>query len=354
MDCEKVRDRFSALWERELAPFEEKRLKEHLSSCPECQREFEQFEKTMRWLHSVGDMEVPDEFLPGLYKKMEERKRTPPAEKPGERWFNFPLPLKLPVQAVAMVAVIFLVLYLTKMMPLVGGRPKEAGQPLSSRPGTSASRSSQRPFDAAHRPELTEGLPAGSAEPLRPSGKPRPSARGVEGSPQKEVERERRVLETSPGVPRPKDVERTGAAVPREEKSDGTYIPQMQYPSEKKSAMAPIAPQEIVLKISDRGKAVSQLRDLVKKFKGEIVTTEGNGFVASLPAGSFSEFEKELVGVSSAGQREKVITRKGTAGGVGGLQEVEKEAVGRKIRVPAKLAADEESRIVVRILLVQE
>ena len=67
----------------------------------------------------------------------------------------------------------------------------------------------------------------------------------------------------------------------------------------KKPVAAPKPPQEIVLKISDRDKAISQLRELVKQFKGEIVTTEGNRFLASLPASSFSEFEKELVGVSS-------------------------------------------------------
>ena len=86
MDCEKARDRFSSLWETELTPFEEGVVKEHLSSCPECQREFDQFEKAMRWLHSVGEVEVPDEFLPELYKKMEERKRMISAEKPRGGW----------------------------------------------------------------------------------------------------------------------------------------------------------------------------------------------------------------------------------------------------------------------------
>jgi hypothetical protein len=70
----------------------------------------------MRWLQSVGEVEVPDAFLPELLKKMEERKTIVPDKKPTERGFNFPLSLKLPVQAVAMVAIVFLVLYLTKMI----------------------------------------------------------------------------------------------------------------------------------------------------------------------------------------------------------------------------------------------
>src|SRR5512147_978874 len=112
MNCEKARDRFSSLWEKELAPFEEKVLKEHLSSCLECRREFEQFEKTMGWLRSVGEAEVPEGFLSELYKKRNEKTGAIPLEKPGGKWFHFPLSFKLPAQAVAMVAVVFLVLYL--------------------------------------------------------------------------------------------------------------------------------------------------------------------------------------------------------------------------------------------------
>jgi predicted anti-sigma-YlaC factor YlaD len=45
MDCEKVRDRFSSFWEKELIPSEEKTIREHLSSCQECQKELERFGK---------------------------------------------------------------------------------------------------------------------------------------------------------------------------------------------------------------------------------------------------------------------------------------------------------------------
>ena len=301
MDCEKARDRFSSLWERELTPFEERVVKEHLSSCPECQREFDQFEKAMRWLHSVGEVEVPDEFLPELYKKMEERERTISAEKPRGGWFNFPLPFKLPVQAAAMVAVVFLVLYLTKMMPMGGYHPKETGQPSS-------------PLSVEKKSE--------------------------QGLAQKEMERVPSALETTPRAPRSKNVEQAEAPAPGEQKLKGAY--------------SPSPPQEIVLKISDRDKAISQLRELVKQFKGEIVTTEGNRFLASLPASSFSEFEKELVGVSSTGQTDKGMTRKHATGSLRARQEVKKEAMEGKSRETAKLATDEESRIVVRILLVQE
>ena len=356
MDCEEARDRFSSLWERELTPFEEKVVKEHLSSCPECQREFEQFEKTMRWLHSVGEVEVPDGFLPELYKKMEERERITSAEKSRGGWFNFPLPFKLPVQAAAMVAVVFLVLYLTKMMPMGGYRPKETGQ-------------APAPLSVGKKPEQVLA--------------------------QKEPERGRGTLKIPAEAPRPKDVEQAKAPLPEEKKFEPT-TPQVraetkraEAPSPKAEVLAfkqieskeaakaaapspepgriekellakkkPVAAtkphQEIVLKISDREKAISQVQELVKQFGGEMLTTKGNGFLASLPASSFSEFEKELVGVSSTGQTDKGMTRKHATGSLRARQEVKKEAMEGKSRETAKLAPDEESRIVVRILLVQE
>ncbi len=346
MDCEKVRDRFSSLWEKELSPFDEKEIKEHLALCPGCQREYEQFEKTMRWLHSVGEVEVPDEFLPGLYKKMEERKQIRPTEASGKRWLNFPIPLKLPIQAVAMVAVVFLVLYLTKMMP----------KPPS-------------PVSLEKKPEQVLA--------------------------QREVERERGTSKIAPGAPHLKDVDQAETSAKRKEGTEA-YAPQLkaeakraEAPSpktevlafkqteskerartsapspesvkiqkellaKKKAVAAMKPPQEIVLKISDRGKAASQLRELVKQFKGEIVSTEGNGFLASLPAGLFSEFEKELVGISSTGKADKGIARKYTVEGLRAPQEVGTEAVEGGSGERAKPATGEENRVVVRILLVQE
>jgi hypothetical protein len=194
MDCEQARDRFSSLWEKELSPFEEQIFKEHLSSCPKCQREFEQFGKTMRWLHSAGEVEVPEGFLPELYKKIEEKKKAIPVEKSRGRWLHFPSSFKLPVQAVAMAAVVFLVLYLTKMMPIDGVRPKEPKQVSS-------------PLSVEKKSEKVLG--------------------------QREVERDRRALETPMETPRPKDVEEAKAPVPQEGKLEDATVPQVKAEAKK-------------------------------------------------------------------------------------------------------------------------
>jgi hypothetical protein len=323
MDCEKVRDRFSSLWEKELTTFEERAVREHLSSCPECRKEFKEFEKTMQWLHSVGDVEVPDGFLPGFYKKMEERKEITSSEKSGKRWLSLPLPLKLPVQAVVMVAVIFFVLYLTKMMPMRGYHPKEIRQPSS-------------PLFLEKKPEQVSPRPKDvkRAETVVPRKVEAPSS------------------STEVAKYQDFDLKETGRGkVPS---SDGPEKIERGPSAKEKLALASKPAQEIILKISDREKAISELYKLAKQFGGEIITTEGDKFLASLPTGSFPQFEKELGRLSSSTKADETIMRKPATGSARARQEVKKEVVEGKTKEPATLATHEESRIIVRILLVQD
>jgi predicted anti-sigma-YlaC factor YlaD len=121
MECEKIREKFSSLLEGDLSPFEEKMIKEHLSSCLECQRDFETFKKTMNWLHSVDQVETPDGFLTEIYQKMEDRKRM----ESRRGWVHWLSRMNLPAQAIAMVAIVFAVLYITKMIPMETPREKD-------------------------------------------------------------------------------------------------------------------------------------------------------------------------------------------------------------------------------------
>ena len=357
MDCEKVRDRFSSFWEKELIPSEENTIREHLSSCPECQKELERFGKTMGWLRSVGDVEVPEGFLPELYKKIEERKKAPLAGESRGKWFVFPLPFKLPAQAFAMVAIVFLVLYLTKMTPMEVSRLKENKQTSS--------------------PVLVE--------------KKAEQVRTEEG-----MEIEQRAMETLPEAPYPKDADLAKASVPGEEKLKGASASQGEAEAKKieapvpknevmahqqidskeagkakapspepgkiekgwiakeKSGVASKPPQEILLRISDREEVVPQLQELVKHFGGEMVTVEGNRFLASLPTDSFPAFEKELAGLSASTQTDKVMAKKPITFSSRTSPEVKREEVGGRSKGPAELATDQESRTVVIILLIQE
>ena len=123
---------------------------------------------------------------------------------------------------------------------------------------------------------------------------------------------------------------------------------------QEKSTVASNPPQEIILRISDREKVISRLHELVKQFGGEVVTTERDIFLASVPTGSFSEFEKELAGLSSSGKTDLLMARKPAAGKLRLEQGAKGEEGGEKSKEPAILAADKAGRTIVRILLVQE
>jgi len=350
MNCEKVRDGFSSLLEKELTSLEEKNIREHLSSCPECRREFEQFEKTMQWLHSVGEVEVPEGFLPELNKKIEERKtKATLGERSTGRWFKLPISVKLPVQAVAMVAIVFLVLYLSKMMPTGVYQLKESKQ-TSSLPSAEqkseqvlAHKEAEGERKALERPAETPRLKDIDQVETSAPAKERPEA-----SPPR-MKSEAKKVE----VPSPKSEIIAYQAFDSKEQEEGKISssePEKAgkgFAAKEKSVVASKPPQEIILKISDREKVVSRLHELIKQFGGEVVSTEGNMFVASFPTGSFSEFEKEVAELSSSSKRDKLIPEKHAMGSLRAAPGVRREEA-------PKRAADSESRTTVRILLIQE
>ena len=85
-----------------------------------------------------------------------------------------------------------------------------------------------------------------------------------------------------------------------------------------------------------------------------MITTEGDVFLASLPAATFSEFEKELLGLSSSGKTDKMVQEKDIAESdtvPAGARRIEGE---EKAKRPSTFAAEPESHVVVRVLLLQE
>jgi len=351
MECERIRDRFSSLLEKELTSPEEQEIREHLSSCPECRREFEQFEKTMQWLHSVKEVEVPDGFLSELHKKIEERRtKVTLGKTPTGKWFKLPVSVKLPVQAVAMVAIVFLVLYLSKMMPTGVHHLKEESKQTSSLPTSEQKPEQMLAHKEADEQQKVSGRPA-EAQRLKDVGRvetPAPAKERMDAS-SSQMKAEAKKEE----VPSPKSEIVTHQATDfREQEKVKSPSAEPEgagkgFPGLEKSVVTSKPPQEIVLRISDREKVVSQLQELIKQFGGEVVTTEGNMFVASLPTGSFSEFEKEVTELGSASKQDKLIQKKQAVGGLKAAPEAKRK------ETPTR-AVDAEGRTTVRILLIQE
>jgi hypothetical protein len=284
-------------------------IREHLTSCLECQRDLKKFEKTIQWVRSVQEVEVPDGLLNEIYKKMEKPRRKIPF---------FSLPLKLPAQAVAMVAIIFFVLYLTKMVP-VGTQPtKFADQmkPLISTPLPTEKKIEKVPPTEELKEDHIAARPPSVSTSIR------------------EAETSKAPVSKTP-------------AIPLEMKSaEKTLVKKEQPPP------VPRPPHEIVMKISDREKSLNQLHALLQEFGGEIVTKEGDIFLASLPADTFSDFEKKLSELGSSEEESKVMVMeepKSRGGTSERARRMEFQGKGKET-----LEAESSDRILLRIHLLQE
>ena len=307
MECEKIRERFSSLLEGDLSPSEEKMIKEHLASCPECQKDFETFKKTMNWLHSVDEVEAPEGFLTEIYQKKEERKRM------GSRqgWVHRLSRMNLPAQAVAMVAIVFVVLYITKMIPMETPSSKKVDKPLA--------------YDVQSEKKTDETIAT------------------------KEVG-EKRSVEQKKAEPEGTSMAESKAPPPEEKKVDKMAL------AKESLTAAAIPAQEIIVRTLDQEKTFSELQGLVKEFGGKIIREEGHILLASLPAASYSEFEKKLEGMTSPQKAEPAAPQQVAPRALRiSPRGKEKESVGKeKEKEMGRPMADQAGRITVRILLIKE
>jgi hypothetical protein len=307
MECEKIREKFSSFLEGDLDPPEEKVLKEHLASCATCQKDFETFKKTLDWLHSVDEVEAPEGFLTEIYKKMEDRKGRGYRQAWGHRLMR----LKLPAQAVAMVAIVFAVLYMTKMIPVETPSSKKVDKPLAYH---------VQPEKKTHETNATKD--AG----------------------------EKRSVEHKRAEPGETSMAESKAPSPQEKKDDKLAL------AKESPATAVIPAQEIIVRTSDQEKTFSELQSLVEEFGGEIVREAGLVLLAYLPTASYPEFEKRLEGMISPQKAEPATPQQVAPRALRTSPRAkEEESPGKgKEKEMGQARAEQTGRIAVRILLIKE
>jgi Putative zinc-finger len=307
MECEKIREKFSSLLEGDLDPLDEKVLKEHLASCSGCQKDFETFRKTMNWLHSVDEVEAPDGFLTEIYQKMEDRKRM----ESRQGWVHWLSRANLPAQAVAMVAIIFVVLYITKMIPMETPSSKKVEEPLA--------------YSVPLEKKSDEAIATREVGEKRPVEQKKAEPEGTSTAELK--------------------------APPSEEKKVDKMVLAKEIPT-----AAAIPAQEIIVRTSDQEKAHSELQGLVKEFGGEIIREEGHVLLASLPTASYPEFEKRLEEMTSPRKAEPAAPQQVAPRALRispGAKEEESVGKGKEEQMGRSMA-DQAGRITVRILLIKE
>ncbi|MBM4305692.1 MAG: hypothetical protein FJ115_14815 [Deltaproteobacteria bacterium] len=290
MECKKVRDLFSSLLEGDLKPPEDERIREHLRSCEGCQKEWEQFSRMMSWLHKSEEEEVPEGFLSEIQKKRGERKGK---EIRSGTWFL--RSAKIPLQAAAMVMIVFLALYLTKMAPFETVQKRAVEKPQV----TESDREKEEPVLKEEErqkkvsPPLADYRKDYVSEAQSTVEDEKVRARDNVVQKMKEADQEAPAphlkREMAAGEPvRTKEIAKAEDPRFEEKKREPESTGAVRMSLAKKTA------REITLKISDWEKAFAQVQELAKRMGGEVVKEEGDVLLASLPASTYAEFEKEL------------------------------------------------------------
>lgn len=111
MECKNIQGKLSAYIEG-LIPSEEKRgIEEHLGSCEKCKDSLIDLRKTIEYVHNLEDVEPPS----WLTQKIMANVRAEVKPKKGiiQKLF-YPLYIKLPIEAVATVAIAIVAMYIFK------------------------------------------------------------------------------------------------------------------------------------------------------------------------------------------------------------------------------------------------
>lgn len=226
MTCEDIRELFSARVDDALAPGERARLDRHLATCAECTREWEHFAGTVGMVRAVPPARAPAGFVDRVLAT-----RPRPWYRRLARSVFTPWPVKLPLQAAAVVLVAGLAIVLFQRAP---DRPASIPAPDASR------------RDALHD---AAGPPAEAPRPARESEAKR--ERAPEPGARREADEARSTLagrQAAPSAP---------ASALRE--------------SAQRSARSAPAGVLARLAVGDGAAAERAVRDLVTRAGGEIV-----------------------------------------------------------------------------------
>lgn len=114
MNHRELRKKLSAYIDGEVAESEKKAIEQHLQDCHSCRQALEALRRTVRQVQALEDEPPPDWLTQQIMDRV--RAETERAE-PFWRKLIFPLHIKLPLQAMAMVFLVVTGAYLIRHMP---------------------------------------------------------------------------------------------------------------------------------------------------------------------------------------------------------------------------------------------
>jgi hypothetical protein len=148
MDCQDIREKLSGYLDETLTPEERRSVKEHLGSCEPCRSALQDLEKTRDLLRNLEEVEPPPWMTPKIMSRVREEAER---RKGIFQKFFYPLHIKVPIEALAMVFIAVIAVYVYRAVepgikqtgvslpspsPVIQEEKTEAGKGLSApRPG---------------------------------------------------------------------------------------------------------------------------------------------------------------------------------------------------------------------------
>jgi len=311
MTCDETRELLSALLDEALDAGERARVEAHLVGCPDCRREVDGLRATTGLLARVERARAPVGFVDRVMTQM----RPVPWYRRLGRALFFPLSVKLPLEAGAMVVVAVLGVYLVQTTPELKDAARHDAPSASSPP--SIERSAPSAPSAAAPPLARDREKESKRLALMPQRPPASSADDTQSGARDEAQKN----VGSPTPPPAQEPSRTEAPAARSRLSRSTEaresVPEQADADKKGSpSAAPAAPPVLsakqqmaapvvtsVLTVTDRQRAEQSLAELIRKTGArEIARREESGAVVvemAVPQPEYTAFTRELAALGS-------------------------------------------------------
>jgi len=183
MECNNVQGKLSVYIEGMISPEERKLIDEHISSCSKCKEALYDLKKTLDYVHNLEDVEPPVWLTQKVMAKI--HSEAEPKKGILQKLF-YPLYIKLPIEAVAVVLIAVTALYIFKTIQpemKMAKAPSEVATQVPSKEKTPSVVERKENVIPPHPPLIpplvkgdTEGLKGGKggfeAEQAVPSKKP--------------------------------------------------------------------------------------------------------------------------------------------------------------------------------------
>jgi hypothetical protein len=257
MGCQDVRNQLSAYLEGELDVAPRRVIEDHVRQCVRCQGELVLLQRTIALLRGLDEVEVPPSLSAAIQAGIRPRRRRWSQEVAS--WLFFPIHVKLPLQAVALLLVSLGAVYLYRMPPELAQAP--APPPVATERAT---RDQAPPRAAAKRSDFDARSPVRESAPP-PAEEPKPAETlGRRAETQAELRKEREAL--------PESAAGAGVETQEELKSrrQRDLVGALRKEAPAASRAAPFI-RELTLKARDPSQAASRIEEIATAMGGRLV-----------------------------------------------------------------------------------